>query len=72
MFTERLSNLYMHSLDISINKVLDLFKLFTGVVFIYAIYKTGKLYLIRRKYKHIPGPPTKGYACLGSKMKINL
>lgn len=26
----------------------------------YFAYKTVQIYLIRRKYRHIPGPPTKG------------
>ena len=64
MSIQGLSNLYLQSLDLNINKVFDLFKLLTGFVVIYSVYKTGKIYLIRRKYKHIPGPPTKGYCCL--------
>lgn len=24
------------------------------------VYKTVKIYLIRRKYRHLPGPPTNG------------
>ncbi len=31
-----------------------------GLTASYVIYKFGKTYLVRRKYKHIPGPPTKG------------
>ena len=27
----------------------------------YFIYYTGKIFYVRRKYKHIPGPETKGY-----------
>lgn len=27
----------------------------------YVLYKTVRLYLKKRKYRHIPGPPTKGY-----------
>ena len=27
---------------------------------IYAVYITFKVYLKRRKYRHIPGPPTNG------------
>ncbi len=26
----------------------------------YAIYKTIQIYLLRRKYRHIPGPPATG------------
>jgi hypothetical protein len=26
----------------------------------YLLYKSGKIYFLRRKYRHIPGPPTKG------------
>jgi hypothetical protein len=26
-----------------------------------ALYKTAKIYLLRRKYRHLPGPETKGY-----------
>ncbi len=27
----------------------------------YFIYYAGKIFYVRRKYKHIPGPETKGY-----------
>ena len=37
--------------------VLKLVGAFAGAYF---IYKTAKIYLVRRKYRHIPGPPTKG------------
>jgi hypothetical protein len=61
MSLEKLSNIYLQSLDLSMNKIFDLFKLLTGFFAIYVVYKTGKIYLIRKKYKHIPGPPTKGF-----------
>lgn len=32
-----------------------------GLTTSYLLYKTLKIYLNIRKYKHIPGPPTKGY-----------
>lgn len=42
-------------------KYLNLLKIVGGLAGAYFIYKTGKTWLIRRKYRHIPGPPTKGY-----------
>lgn len=32
----------------------------TGLGLSYFAYKTVRLYLKRRKYRHIPGPPTRG------------
>lgn len=32
-----------------------------GLTSTYLLYKTVRLYLKRRKYRHIPGPPTEGY-----------
>ena len=39
-------------------------KLLAGVTLSYGFYKTFELYLTRRKYRHIPGPPTSGYDAL--------
>lgn len=36
-------------------------KLIGGLAAFYVIYKAGRIYLIRKKYDHIPGPPAKGY-----------
>jgi hypothetical protein len=39
-------------------------KLLAGIVGAaagFVIYKAGKIYLLRRKYRHIPGPETKGF-----------
>jgi hypothetical protein len=36
-------------------------QLLGGLASSYIIYKTIRIYLIRRKYRHIPGPPTKGF-----------
>jgi len=35
-------------------------KIIASLVTSIAVYKTSKMYLQRRKYKHIPGPPTSG------------
>ena len=35
-------------------------KIGVGVVGVYWFYKTVKIYVMRRKYAHIPGPPTSG------------
>ena len=32
-----------------------------GLTTVYIIFKAGKIYFLRRKYRHIPGPPTNGY-----------
>lgn len=40
-----------------------IFKLLLGLalaLLAIVIYKTVKIYLIRRKYRHLPGPPTNG------------
>ena len=31
-----------------------------GLAASYAVYSTVKIYLLRRKYAHIPGPPSSG------------
>jgi hypothetical protein len=33
----------------------------TSIVSGYIIYKAVKIYILRRKYRHIPGPETKGF-----------
>lgn len=33
----------------------------SGVILSFWAYITVSIYLKRRKYRHIPGPPTKGY-----------
>ena len=46
------------------SRLLNILKLmggFVGLFGVYIIYRAGKIYLVRRKYRHIPGPPTKGY-----------
>nr|ATW72318.1 cytochrome p450 CYP3049B5 [Brachionus calyciflorus] len=40
--------------------LLNTFKIFLGFVILYLIYITVKIYFLRRKYRHIPGPKTKG------------
>lgn len=35
-----------------------------GLTSTYLLYKTVRLYLKKRKYRHIPGPPTEGYLLL--------
>ncbi len=30
----------------------------------FILYKAIRIFLLRRKYRHIPGPPTKGYGLL--------
>ncbi len=35
-------------------------KVLSSLAVCYFLYKTTKIYLKRRKYNHIPGPPTKG------------
>lgn len=40
-----------------------IFKLLLGLalaLLAIVVYKTVKIYLIRRKYRHLPGPPTNG------------
>ena len=32
-----------------------------GLATSYLIYRIARIYLKRRKYRHIPGPPTKGF-----------
>jgi hypothetical protein len=39
---------------------LNLFKIVLVFSFAYSIYKTIQIYLLRRKYRHIPGPPANG------------
>ena len=43
------------------NKPFAVINLVAHIAALYAIYKTIRIYLKRRKYKHIPGPPTKGF-----------
>jgi hypothetical protein len=31
-----------------------------GLAGTYLVYRIARIYLKRRKYRHIPGPPTKG------------
>jgi hypothetical protein len=32
-----------------------------GLTTSYLVYRIARIYLKRRKYRHIPGPPTKGF-----------
>jgi hypothetical protein len=32
-----------------------------GITASFILYKAVRIYLIKRKYNHIPGPPTKGF-----------
>ncbi len=32
-----------------------------GLLTFFIVYKTARLYFIRKKYRHIPGPKTVGY-----------
>jgi hypothetical protein len=36
------------------------FGILAGLTASFILYKAGKIYLIRRKYRHIPGPKTNG------------
>ena len=45
---------------IKMRLVRDVAGIFTTLVVGYVGYKTLRIYLLRRKYRHIPGPPTKG------------
>ena len=38
----------------------DLILISTGSLACFISYKTLKIYLNRRKFRHLPGPPTKG------------
>ena len=58
---EKLPNLNLiKSINISSDNVLNAIKIAAGLATLYVVYKAGKIYIIRRKYRHIPGPPTKG------------
>ncbi len=43
-------------------KTANVLSLLAGFVLSIGVYKTIDIYLTRRKYRHIPGPPTKGYS----------
>jgi hypothetical protein len=48
---------------VNLNKMTNFKKYIGALVGIsvgYIIFRVGKIYILRRKYKHIPGPPTKG------------
>ena len=45
-------------LDKSVRKNVAIFV--GGVTTSYVVYKTVRFYLKKRKYRHIPGPPTNG------------
>lgn len=53
-----MSNLYS---NINFDNAFYVGKLSAGLITLYLFYKTGEMYLHRRKYRHIPGPPTKGF-----------
>jgi hypothetical protein len=38
----------------------EITKLLAGAGLTYLLYKSLRIYLERRKYRHIPGPPTPG------------
>jgi hypothetical protein len=40
---------------------LKVFSGFAGLLFGFLVYKAGKIYHLRRRYRHIPGPETKGF-----------
>ena len=40
---------------------LKILQLLGGITSSYIFYKGFRIYLARRKYRHIPGPPTKGF-----------
>lgn len=41
-------------------KPIDVLKIASGFAATFFVYKTIKIYMIRKKYKHIPGPKTNG------------
>ena len=56
---ESLDDLLRAIMDYSTPKNILLFTL--GLSTSYLLYKFVKFYLYKRKYRHIPGPPTNGY-----------
>lgn len=56
---ESLDDLQRAIIDYSTPKNILLFSL--GLSTSYLLYKIVRFYLYKRKYRHIPGPPTKGY-----------
>ena len=59
---------YIKSLNLDINNLKltairprNIAILATGLGLSYCAYKSFLLYLKRRKYRHIPGPPTNGF-----------
>lgn len=57
-------NLDINNLKLTANDSLrprNIAILATGLGLSYCAYKTYLLYLKRRKYRHIPGPPTNGF-----------
>ena len=56
---DSLDDLQRAILDYSTPKNIFLFTL--GLSTSYLLYKIVRFYLFKRKYRHIPGPPTKGY-----------
>lgn len=58
-FPESLDDLQRAIIDYSTPKNILLFSL--GLSTSYLLYKLVKFYLYKRKYRHIPGPPTNGY-----------
>lgn len=56
---EYLNELKIHFTD-ELKSPKNLAIIIAGLGVSYALYATFKLYLVRRKYAHIPGPPNSG------------
>ncbi len=41
-------------------RILKVVGILAGTLASFVLYKAGRIYLIRRKYRHIPGPSTTG------------
>jgi len=41
--------------------IIEILLFLSALPILFILFITVKIYLARRKYKHIPGPPTKGF-----------